>query len=211
MNIKFKITHVAPNDNLIVVRYYTDLLTEESLGGRTDFSINLPIPAPATQAELAQFILSRAPSAFLAERENLVTAPLNLDHISALIGDEIDPAKVLASQVTPATILADAQANQIKIITTSYLQAIQTPVVYNGNTFQADMMSYVSLTTAITGGGATYWLDTNNVKVPTTLADMQAISKVINDQRQAGFDKLQTLKQNVRNATTPEAVALITW
>ena len=61
MNIKYKIIEVWPDEHQIVVRYTTDLITEESVvlardaddnivRCRTDVPITLPIPTPTGDA-----------------------------------------------------------------------------------------------------------------------------------------------------------------
>jgi hypothetical protein len=84
MNIHYKIVEVWPNDHLIVARYWTDVLSEESLASdtnrkqdgtpvrcRSDVSITLPIPAP-TGVLLDKLILSNAPIAWLKTLEDVV-------------------------------------------------------------------------------------------------------------------------------------------
>ena len=76
MDIHYKIVEVIPNEHSIIVRYFTDFMTEEMLNSmpdsperredgspmrcRTDYNINLPVPAPAGE-DLNKFILERAP------------------------------------------------------------------------------------------------------------------------------------------------------
>jgi hypothetical protein len=73
MILKYKVVEVWPNDHLIVVRYYTDKLSEMELMSfpdlkedgtpvrcRTDVSISVPIPEP-TAEELEKLIISNAP------------------------------------------------------------------------------------------------------------------------------------------------------
>ena len=84
MNIHYKIVEVWPNDHLIVARYWTDVLSEESLASdtnrkedgtpvrcRSDVSITLPIPAP-TGVLLDKLILGNAPIAWLKTLEDVV-------------------------------------------------------------------------------------------------------------------------------------------
>ena len=86
MNLHYKIVEVWPSDHLIVVRYWTDVLSEEFLASdsnrkedgtpvrcRSDVSITLPIPAP-TGNELENLIVSQAPLEWLKTLEK-VQAP----------------------------------------------------------------------------------------------------------------------------------------
>ena len=89
MNIHYKIVEVWPNDHLIVARYWTDVLSEESLASdtnrkedgtpvrcRSDVSITLPIPAP-TGVLLDKLILGNAPIAWLKTLEDVVNPDID--------------------------------------------------------------------------------------------------------------------------------------
>jgi hypothetical protein len=91
MNIHYKIVEVWPNDHLIVVRYWTDLLSEKFLASdsnrkedgtpvrcRSDVSLTLPVPVP-TGATLEKIILSNAPIAWLQTLENVQNPDVNTD------------------------------------------------------------------------------------------------------------------------------------
>jgi hypothetical protein len=91
MNIHYKIVEVWPNDHLIVVRYWTDKLSEEFLASgpdrkedgtpvrcRSDVSLTLPVPAP-TGAALEKFILSNIPMVWLQTLENVQDPNVNTD------------------------------------------------------------------------------------------------------------------------------------
>ncbi len=111
MKIKLKIISVNAAENQVVVRYYTDLLSEASLDGRTDFAVSLPIPEPTGQA-LADYLQSLAPSAFLAERETMLNVPVTLDSLTDLVGAEIVPDDTRPGP-TAAEIAAKARADRI--------------------------------------------------------------------------------------------------
>lgn len=75
--MKYKIVEINSDDHSIVVRFYTDRVTEEALAVqvdekgkiqrcRTDLSIDLPVPAPTGQ-ELEKIILRYAPRDWLAK------------------------------------------------------------------------------------------------------------------------------------------------
>lgn len=126
MKIRYKIIEVYPSEHSIVVRFYTDLVTEKMLAvqvnettgqilrGRTDYNINLPIPAPSGDA-LDALIVSKAPAEFLALQESVLNPAIDtsLSDISNLLGKEkvatvpnpLDPAEANASQQDiPATV-----------------------------------------------------------------------------------------------------------
>lgn len=101
MNIKYKIIEVYPENHSIVVRFYTDLISEESLAtqitggvvvrGRTDYSIDLPRPLPEGDA-LAAFISARAPKAWLETQEAILDPAVDtsLTAVMPLLGVETD-------------------------------------------------------------------------------------------------------------------------
>ena len=98
--IKYKIVEVNEAEHSLVVRYYTDKITEESLAVdildgvirrcRTDYSIDLPVPAPV-EIELHNFIMGRAPILWLNTKESVLDPMIDtsLSHYMELIGKEV--------------------------------------------------------------------------------------------------------------------------
>ena len=98
--IKYKIVEVDTNQHSIVVRFYTDKITEDLLATdvldgvirrcRTDYSIDLPIPAPVGAA-LSDFILARAPKDWLENQEKIAdpTVDTSMTDLASLIGVEV--------------------------------------------------------------------------------------------------------------------------
>jgi len=97
MNIKYKIIEVWPDEHQIVVRYTTDLITEESVvlardeddnivRCRTDVPITLPIPTPTGDA-LDSLIMQNAPVIFLKTKESVLDPNLDtsLSDLESLI------------------------------------------------------------------------------------------------------------------------------
>jgi hypothetical protein len=83
MNLHYKIVEVWPQDHLVVIRYWTDSLSEEFLASndirkedgtpercRSDVSVTLPIPAP-TGKELEDLLISYAPIDWLKTMEKI--------------------------------------------------------------------------------------------------------------------------------------------
>jgi len=100
MNIHYKIVEVWPNDHLIVARYWTDNVSEESLASdsnrkedgtpvrcRSDVAITLPIPAP-TGIELEKIVLANAPKAWLETLEKVADPNIDtsLEGLQSLVG-----------------------------------------------------------------------------------------------------------------------------
>lgn len=108
MKIHYKIVEVWPNDHLIVVRYWTDLITEEFLASgpekledgspvrcRSDVALSIPIPPPS-DSELQTFILNNAPSAFLQTLEDIQNPEIDtsMSSILSLKGKQFTGEKV---------------------------------------------------------------------------------------------------------------------
>jgi hypothetical protein len=98
--IKYKIIETDTSQHSIVVRYYTDIVTEamlsvDTLDGiirscRTDYSLDLPVPAP-TGTALHDFIVARAPTAWLHTQEDVLNPNIDtsLSAIVPLVGVEV--------------------------------------------------------------------------------------------------------------------------
>jgi hypothetical protein len=84
MNIYYKIIELYPENHTAVIRFYTDVLTEQILASnaevnkqgnpircRSDISINIPIPIP-NDTELEKYILSFAPIEALKRQEIII-------------------------------------------------------------------------------------------------------------------------------------------
>jgi hypothetical protein len=116
MNLKYKIIEVYPEQHSIVVRFYTDVITEQMLAtdvldgvirrGRTDYNIDLPIPAPTGDA-LAKFISTKAPWEWFAAQEAVLNPAIDtsLSDITGLVGQELTPS---APPVQPVVVTTNA-------------------------------------------------------------------------------------------------------
>ena len=153
MQIKYKIVESWPAENSIVVRYYTDVLTEEKLGGmvdgkyargRTDCNINLPIPTPVGD-DLHRFIAQRAPVAWLEMMEmvadpnvetSLSSIPL---HEEKVFTPPIDPHR---GYFIPDARLSFRQARQLAVSATKVTTRA-------GNTFDGDELSQGRMARAV--------------------------------------------------------------
>jgi hypothetical protein len=108
--IKYKIIETDTSQHSIVVRFYTDIVTEamlsvDTLDGiirrcRTDYSFDLPIPAP-TGTALHDFIVARAPTAWLQTQEDVLNSSIDtsLAAIIPLLGIEVEIEVVAATNV----------------------------------------------------------------------------------------------------------------
>jgi len=98
--IKYKIIEADAAQHSIVVRYYTDVVTEAMLATdvldgvirrcRTDYSFDLPVPAP-TGAALHEFIADRSPTVWLHTQEDVLNPSVDtsLAGITPLLGVEV--------------------------------------------------------------------------------------------------------------------------
>lgn len=109
--IKYKIIETDTSQHSIVVRYYTDIVTEALLSTdtvdgiirrcRTDYSFDLPVPTP-TGTALHDFIVARAPTAWLRTQEDVLNPAIDtsLSGIISLVGVEVafEPNVVIAEE-----------------------------------------------------------------------------------------------------------------
>jgi len=98
----------------------------------------------------------------------------------------------------------------------NYESELNSNITYMNTEFQADEKSQnlISKTLIASGGSLPddfYWLDVYNNKVPMTYTDLQGLANAILLRRQQLFDKLQTLKAQVRNATSITELEAIVW
>lgn len=89
MHLKYKIVEVWPNDHTIVVRYYSDTISELELMSapglredgtpircRTDVSLSIPVPEPSEE-ELKKIILFNCPVGFFETQEKIKDPTVN--------------------------------------------------------------------------------------------------------------------------------------
>ena len=106
MNIYYKIVEVWPDSHSMVVRYYTDLVTEQSLASdsnvrsdgspvrcRTDVSIGVPTPEP-TEEDIKNLAMRNIPYKFLKFREDVVNG--NIDFSMANTNSLLNVENVIA-------------------------------------------------------------------------------------------------------------------
>lgn len=116
MNINYKIIEVSPDDHQIVVRYTTDIVTEEVVAShrdadgnitrcRTDVPIVLPVPTP-TGNELERIIMNNAPVKFLETKESVLDE--NIDTSLASL-------QSLLNVITTKSINSDAKLTDEQI------------------------------------------------------------------------------------------------
>lgn len=100
--MKYKIVEINPGEHSIVVRFYTEKFTEDMLATqkddqgnvlrcRTDFSIDLPIPAPRNKA-LEDYIMQRAPFGWFKKLSDVADPAIDtsLEFLRSQLGVEKD-------------------------------------------------------------------------------------------------------------------------
>jgi hypothetical protein len=122
---------------------------------------------------------------------------------------------VLSIEATvPTPGLSESARVKLAQLTQAYSTAIQQPVSYMSTTFQADQSSQDVLTKSLVAGSIPtgfYWLDSANVKVTMTFIQLQGLAGAMLLQGQLAFDKLQTKKAAVIEATTKTQVEAVVW
>ena len=96
----------------------------------------------------------------------------------------------------------------------AYEIADSADIAYMNTTFQADKNSVDTLSKVLAVGSVPtgfYWLDSLNNKVPMSYADLQGLANAILVRNQTNFDKFQTLKAQVKTATTQAELDTIVW
>lgn len=119
--------------------------------------------------------------------------------------------------------LAQAQADQTATLTAAYTAAIAQPVAFTSaagvaQTYQADPQSVSNTVASMLGCQAAqatpagfFWVALDNTHVPFTYADLQGLAAAMFAQGAVAFAKLQVLKEQVRAATTVDAVGAVVW
>lgn len=100
MKLFYKITEIHPDDHLIVVRFWSDSMSEKDLATmwdeqgnvtqtRTDYAISLPIPAP-TESDLHQLIMSNCPIDFFKMKEAVANPRIDTSMSAILALQNVD-------------------------------------------------------------------------------------------------------------------------
>lgn len=116
-----------------------------------------------------------------------------------------------------------AQSQQLDLLSAAYAAAIALPVPLTtaagvAQTYQADPQSIYNATASMLGCQAAlatpagfFWVAADNTHVPFTYHDLQALSAAFFAQGSAAFAKLQTLKAQVRAASSAAATVAVVW
>lgn len=113
-----------------------------------------------------------------------------------------------------APTLDELKAKKIAEFYQAYNNANNLDIAYMNTIFQADSYSQELIVAVLSAGSVPdgfYWLDANNNKVSMTYADLQGLSATILARGQVNFDKLQSLKTQVKSATSQADLDTIQW
>ena len=230
MILKYKIIEVHPNEHSVVVRFYTDKITEESLcvqksedgkilRCRTDYNIELPIPAP-TGGELDELISKNAPKAFFAKLEAVLDPKINtsLQNKFPLIGVEKMVCADVANAPAHATTLDVEKALLVEKISKRRDEIICCGVEFEGNQYDTDSEATARLTTLVTTINAgipmpldfSYRTSANN-DIKMSELDVKNLLSAIVKKTDATFKKSWDLKSQANSAISIAELSFITW
>jgi len=229
--IQYKIIGVHPEQHSIVVRFYSDVVTEASLAvqwgdsgeilrGRTDFNIDLPIPAP-TGAELDELIINNAPTQWLEMQADVLNPAIDtsLDLILPLLGvvkGRIQGGATVAVDATdPALSLANAKMAKYGELASARYLAENSEVTVQGVVYVADRATRLALTAAYI---SLLKDTTTNIRwkallgfVTLTAETCKAVLDAMGSAAQQCFDMEDLLRTRVAQAETLGQVAAISW
>jgi len=144
--------------------------------------------------------------------------PIDTDTEAKKVWADVQAGKYGTINPYPAADkLKDAQATAVQKIEVAYRTAIQQDVTYNGTVFQADKNSQDLIKSAIIGFGSNpvpagfYWVAKDNSQPPFTKTDLDSLAGLMIAQGWIAFQKLQTAKKAIRNATTVAEVEAVTF
>jgi len=222
--MKYKIIETNQADHSIVVRFFTTKTTEAMLAvqvdeqgnilrGRTDYSIDLPVPAPRGAA-LDAFIMAYAPTAWFERKEAVAdgSPDASLDFLSGVLGVEQGAGAVSL----PADTLEGAKARKLAELAEWRYRREIGGVVVGGARIKTDRESQATVTAAlisITQGLATSidWKAEGGVWITLGLPQITGIAQAVVAHVQACFTLERQYSQDIAAATTIEAVQAITF
>lgn len=110
--------------------------------------------------------------------------------------------------------LDEFKAKKIQELYQAYEQANSEDIEYNGYMFQADKKSRELLGQVVAVGivpEGFYWVSSDNVKVSMSIDGLKQLAGAMLIRGQVNFNKLQMLKEQVKEAATKEQINGIIW
>jgi hypothetical protein len=204
MNLTYKITSADQSIGQIQVTFY-----DENNMPVGNYAIDIPIVNGAfiSGPELDARIMQVAPT-WHAQRKVDVATAAGFDSIVASV--ELEPMTYYP---------LDALKNQKSILVNQYReQILSNGVVYNGNTFDSDVVSVSRLTTVsnLVLAGVSLpegfvWRSKNNVDVPFTGADVVALLGAMVMTANSVYATSWAKKQEINAATTKAELFAVEW
>jgi len=214
-NIKFRIIDTHPAERQIIVRFFSDVLTESELGDRTRYAITLPVPAPEGD-DLRAFIMAYCPIEWFETmhlaRDTSIPTPMPL----VAIGQVLDGSFPAA----PPTLEELRAAKNLEINAWRASANLST-FPYAGKLFSCDAVSrsdidgvanHIGLFGTFPEGFPGAWRAVDNTMFPLPDVDaFRALFAGMAAQGTENFNYSQRLKEQLALAEAPEAIAAIQW
>jgi len=214
-NIKFRIIDTDPAERQIIVRFFSDVLTESELGNRTRYAITLPVPAPEGE-DLRAFVMAYCPVDWFETmhlaRDKSIPTPMPLVAIGQVLDGSI-PAR-------PPT-LDELKAAKNLEINAWRANANLSTFPYAGKRFSCDAVSrsdidgvanHIGLFGTFPEGFPGAWRAVDNTMFPLPDVDaFRALFAGMAAQGTENFNYSQRLKEQLALADTSEAIAAIQW
>lgn len=181
MTISYKIIRADTYQHSIVVRFFTDIVTEEHLcvakspdnviiACRTDYNIDLPVPAPTGQ-ELHDYIMARCPSDWLMLQEAVLNPQVDtsLTQVSSLL-NQTYTKDFKGGYYTPTARQKAKTARQIAVDNIKVTTA--SGRVFDGDETSQGRMARAILALNAAQAPATEWVLADNTKVQVTKEEL---------------------------------------
>jgi len=110
--------------------------------------------------------------------------------------------------------IVSASTAKLSELKTAYNTTNEADIAYMNTTFQAGKSSQDLIVSVLSAGSVPsnfYWLDSSNVQVAMTYANLQGLSAIIVARGQVNFTKLQNLKSQIKSAKVQSDLDKIVW
>jgi predicted small integral membrane protein len=222
--MKYNIIDTNQADHSIVVRFYTDKTPEAMLAvqvdeqgnvlrGRTDYSMDLPVPAPRGAA-LDAFIMGYAPTAWFERIEAVADGVM--DTSLAFLGDSLGVEQSAGAVTLPADTLEGARARKLVELADWRYQKETAGVTVGGARIKTDRGSQAIVTSAFISMSqglvsSVDWKAEGGMWVTLGLPQITGIAQAVVAHVQACFTLEKQFSEDIAAAPTIEAVQAITF
>lgn len=210
VNVKYRIINFDQKENQLIVRYFTDKLSERDLSSlppdeeisdipnrcRTDTVFTIYPNMINSAADLDTFLISRAPRGALELLESptmAVDPNIILPHVNVVKSEE--------TSANSFTLKKNKALNDLKA---SFYW--QTPTIaYKDTLFQGNASSQFALSQTLIAGSVPLdftWIDLGNTNVPMTFVELQVLYGLMQSVSEKNFKVYQNKKKELQTATT---------